>query len=125
MDPPYPGPSPGPPFAGPSSAGPPKISFFSFPPKISLFVHSLGVFSLNFGGVSEGKGPRKCTFGLSGSSCETPAAHQTGPPGLAHDDAENSNVHFWRAPALHTPPKFHEKTPRESTKSEIVGGGTG
>ena len=29
---------------------------------------------------------------------------------------------FWRAPALQTPPKFHEKTPRESIKSEISGG---
>ena len=26
---------------------------------------------------------------------------------------------FWRAPTLQTPPKFHEKTPGESTKSAI------
>ena len=29
---------------------------------------------------------------------------------------------FWRAPALQTPPKFHEKTPRESIRSESSGG---
>ena len=40
----------------------------SAPPTISLFVLSLGVFSLNFGGVFEGRDPQMCTFGLSGSS---------------------------------------------------------
>ena len=32
------------------------------------------------------------------------------------------NVHFG-GHRLQTPPKFHEKTPRESTKSAILGGG--
>ena len=40
-------------------------------------------------------------------------SYQTGPPGLAHDDPENSKRAFWRAPTLQTPPKFHGKTPRE------------
>ena len=46
---------------------------------------------------------------------------ETGPPGLPHDNPENSKRAFWRALALQTPPKFHEKTPRE-TKSVISGG---
>ena len=32
------------------------------------------------------------------------------------------NVHFWRAPALQTPPKFNEKTSREITWSAILRG---
>ena len=46
---------------------------------------------------------------------------QTGPPGLAHDDPENSKRACWRVPALKTPLKFLEKTPRKST-SEMSGG---
>ena len=43
--------------------------------------------------------------------------------GVSHDDAESPNVYFgWLRPSK-TPPKFNEKTPRESTKSEILGGG--
>ena len=62
-------PRPGPPSAGPPSAGPPRISrFFSPlpPPIFALFSLSLGVFSLFFGGVFEGRDPGLCTFGLSG-----------------------------------------------------------
>ena len=55
-------PSPGPPFTWTAlpldrpSPGPPKISlfFFPLPPQNSFFSPSLGVFSLNFGGVFEG-----------------------------------------------------------------------
>ena len=41
------------------SPGPPKISlfFFSLMPEISFFLLSLGVFTLNFGGVFEAPGP--------------------------------------------------------------------
>ena len=47
---------------------PPALSEHSGPPfsRFSFFLHSLGVFSLNFGGVFEGRDPQLCTFGLSG-----------------------------------------------------------
>ena len=62
--------------------GPPKISlFFSLSRrKIRSFLPSLGVFSLNFGGVSEGRDPQMCTFGLSGCRVKPRRLHQTGPP---------------------------------------------
>ena len=43
------------------------------PKNVDLFFSSLEVFSLNFG-VCEGQSPQQYTFGLSGPSCETPAA---------------------------------------------------
>ena len=53
------------------SPGPPKISlFFSLSRrKIRSFLPSLGVFSLNFGGVFEGRDPQMCTFGVLWLSC--------------------------------------------------------
>ena len=46
----------------------PKFRVFFFPSPAPIFVLSLslGVFSLNFGGVFEGRGPQTCTFRLSG-----------------------------------------------------------
>ena len=46
-----------------------------------------------------------------------------GAAGVSHDDPESPNVHFGGPQPSKTPPKFNEKTPRESTKSEILGGG--
>ena len=59
-------PCPGP----PPPPDPPKFRFFFFTSSRLKFhsLCSLGVFSWNFGGG----GPPECTFGLSGSSCETP-----------------------------------------------------
>ena len=51
-----------------------------------------------------------------GLSCEAPAA--LGPPEL-HTNSIHS--HF-RVPALQTPPKFHEKTPKEGRKNENCSG---
>ena len=67
---------PGPPSAGPlPSAGPPKISRCFSLSRLHFRSFSLsGVFSLNFGGVFEGRDPQMCTFGVLGLSCETPAA---------------------------------------------------
>ena len=62
----------GPPSAGPPSIGPPPRTAQNFPlfslsrPFSFFFCLSLGVFSLNFGGVFEGRDPQMCTFGLSG-----------------------------------------------------------
>ena len=87
-------PSPGPPFPWTAQ----NFAFFFFTStaaKFVLFLPSLGVFSLNFGGVFKGRDPQMCTFGLS------KRAHLS-------------------APALQTPPKFHEKTPREGRKERIL-----
>ena len=61
-----PPPRPPPPLDGPS-AGPPKISLFFFSlsrRKFHSFFSLWVVFSLNFGGVFEGRGAQLCTFGL-------------------------------------------------------------
>ena len=88
-------PSGEPPSAGQPSAGPPKISLFFFPPPATFFILlSLGVLSLNFGGVFEGRNPGMCTFGLSGCRVKRRRPHQTGPPGLAHDSPRTPNVHI-------------------------------
>ena len=62
-------PAGGPPSAaGPPPPDPPKCrSLFPSPaPIFALFSLSLGLFSLNFGGVFEGRDPQMCTFALSG-----------------------------------------------------------
>ena len=49
------------------------------------------------------------TFGLSG--CRVKPRQQKGRGGFARQPENSKRVHF-RAPALQTPPKFHEKTPK-------------
>ena len=89
-------------------------SFFSLlPPPFWSFCVSLGVLSLNFGGVFEGR------------SCETPAAPPDRAAGARTRQPENSKRAHFRAPALQTPPKFHAKTPRERKKKENCGGKRG
>ena len=122
-------PSPGPPFPRttlpqdrppPDRPPPDKFrSFFSLSRrKIRSFLPSLGVFSWNFGGVFEDRDPQMCTFGALGLSCETPAA----PPDRA---AENSKRAHLSAPALQTPPKFHEKTSQREKKRTNFPAGEG
>ena len=86
----------GPPSAGPPSEDRPKFrACFSVPrhqPPISLFCLSLCVFSMNFGGFCENRDPQMCTFGLSGCGVK---------------------------PGRFTPPKKHEKTPRERQKAKV------
>ena len=79
--------------------------------KIRSFLPSLGVFSLNFGGVLKTK-TLKCARLALGLSCETPTA--SGPPGLHTTARELQTCTF------ETPPKFHEKTPREGRKEHIL-----
>ena len=100
------------PSAGPPSAGRPKISlfFFPLPPQLSFFLPSFGGLLVDFWWCSEHRSYQMCTLGLSG--CRVKPLHQTGPPGLAHDDPGNSKRAFC-APALQTPLKFNGKTPRE------------
>ena len=55
-------------------------------------------------------------------SCETPAAPPNRAAGARTRQPENSKRAHLRVPALQTPPKFNEKTPRERRKNEISGG---
>ena len=80
------------------STGPPQISLFFF-----CCFPSLGGFLLNFGGVSEGRGSPTYLCGLSGSSCETPAAPPDQPPAL-----QKTSIR---------PPTYQEKTSREKKTS--------
>ena len=60
--------------------GGPKFRAFFFPPRHNClsFFSLLGVLSLNFGGVFEGRNPEMCTFGLSGC-CVKPQTNRVGP----------------------------------------------
>ena len=55
-----------------------------------------------------------------GLSCETPAAPPDRAAGARTRQPENSKRAHLSAPALQTPPKFHEKTTREEEKSEFL-----
>ena len=57
-----------------------------------------------------------------GLSCETPAAPPDRAAGARTRQPENSKRAHFTAPALQTPPKFHERTPRERKKKENCGG---
>ena len=82
---------------------PPKFRVFSISRHNFLSFSLFGVLSLNFGGVFEGPDPEMCTFGLSGCRVNSKRAH-------------------FRAPALQTPPKFHEKTKEREERKKIVAG---
>ena len=111
----------------PPCAGPPfrrtplrwtaqNFAFFFPSPAIRSFVsHCV----LNFGGVFEAPGPLNVHVWALGLWCEAPAA--LGPPGL-HTTTRKFQTCTFQAPALQTPPKFHEKTLRERRKNEISGG---
>ena len=68
--------------------------------------------------------PPPDAFGLSGCRVKPPAAPPDQAAGARTRQPENSKRAHFRAPALQTPPKFHEKTPRE-TQKERNGGGKG
>ena len=111
---------PDPPSSGPPS-GPPKISlFFSpLPHHFCSFCLSLGVFSLNFGGFGEDRGPQMCTFGLLG--CRVKPRRLRGRRGFTREPENSKRAHLTH-PKLQTPPKFHEKTPRQRQKERKWGG---
>ena len=68
----------------------------------------------------ESGAPRSlCALGLS---CETVVAPPDRAAGARTRQPENSKRAHLRVPALQTPPKFNEKTPRETRKNEISGG---
>ena len=45
-----------------------------------------------------------------------------GPPAFPHDSPRTPKRAHFRAPALQTPPKFHEKTPRERKRARMGAG---
>ena len=96
------------PCAGPPYARPPKISLFFSVSRSHFhsFCLSLGVFTLNFGGVFEGQDNQMCTFGVLGQSCETPAA--SGQPGL--------HMTVQRTPYAHIPGLWRFKHHQNSTR---------
>ena len=91
----------------PGGAGSPALIFVLF---LSLRGSSRGILV-----VFETSGPLMCTFGVLRLSCESLAVS------ASHDNQRTRNAHIFRAPALQTPPKFHEKTPpKREEKEEIV-----
>ena len=111
----------GPEGLGAQRLGGPKFrAFFSLSRrKFRSLCLSLGVFSLNFGCFFESLCPQMCTFGLSG--CPVKARRLRGRRGFTGQPENSKGAHF-RSPALQTPPKFNEQTPRERRKNEISGG---
>ncbi len=59
---------------------------------------------------------------LRAKSRTTPTQLSSGPPGLAHDNQRTPNAHISGHLRFKTPPKFHEKTPRETQKRRNSGG---
>ena len=102
----------------PPSPGPPKISLFFFSPAGNFFLSfflSLGVLSLNFGGVFEGRNPEMCTFGLSGCRVEPRRPHQTGPPGL-HTTARELQTRTFERPGASNTTKIPRENPQREKK---------
>ena len=110
------GPKGGGPEGGPKGGGP-QISRFFFPlsrRKIRSFLPSLGVFSLNFGGVFEDWDPQMCTFGLSGTRPGRRGSHTT---------ARELQTCTFERPGASNTTKIPRKGPtREGEKNKNCGG---
>ena len=90
--------------------GPKFRAFFSLSRhKIRSFLPSLGVSSLNFGGVFEGRDPQMCTFGLSG--CRVKPRRLRGRRGFTRQPDNSKRAHL-SAPAF----KNNTKIQREDTQ---------
>ena len=107
------------PSLGRPSPGPPKISlfFFPLPPQNSFFSSLSGCLLVDFWLCDEDRDPQMCTFGLSG--CRVKPRRLRGRRGFTRQPEISNRAHL-SAPALQTPPKFHEKTPREGRKERIL-----
>ena len=109
---------------GAPKGGEPKISrfFFPFPPPFWSFCVSLGVLLVEFWWCLKRRGPEKCTFGVLGLSCASSGGPVWwGRRGFTRQP-ESPNVHILGSRPSKTPPKFHEKTPRETHKDQNGGG---
>ena len=116
----------GAPKGGLRRVGGPKFRAFSslsrhrFTLSVSLWVS----FLVEFWWCLKCRGPEMCTFGVLGLSCASPGGPVWwGRRGFTRQP-ESPNVHISGFPAFKTPPKFNEKTPRE-TQKERNGGGKG
>ena len=92
-------------------------SFFPLPPQNSFFSSLSGGLLVEFRWWFEDENPQMCTFGLSG--CRVKPWRLRGRRGFTRQP-ENSKRALLSAPALQTPPKFHEKDPREGRKERIL-----
>ena len=108
-------PSPGPPF--PCTAQNFAL-FFSSPAAIRSFLPSLGVFSLNFGGVFEGWDPEMCTFGLSGCRVK-PRAPPDRAAGARTRQPELQTCTF-QGPGASNTTKIPREDPQRGKKERIL-----
>ena len=117
------GPSPGPPFPEPPFPWTAQ-NFALFSPSrpiFALFV-SLGVFSLNFGGFCEDRGPQMCTFGLSG--CRVEPRRLLGLPGL-HTTTRELQTCTLEPPGASNTTKIPREDPRREEKRTNYEAGEG
>ena len=99
---------------GAPKGGGPKISRFFFLPRHN-FLSSLswGSFRGILVGFLKGRGPEISTFGVLGLSCTSPGGPVWwGRRGFTRPPENSKRAHL-SAPALLSPPKFHERTPQE------------
>ena len=101
----------------------PKFRSF-FPPPATIFIlHSLSWSPfVEFWWCFRRPEPSNMHVWALWLSCETPAAPPDRAAGARTRQPENSKRAHFTAPALQTPPKFHERTPRERKKKENCGG---
>ena len=98
----------------------PKFRFFPLSRrKIRSFLPSLGVLSWNFGGVLKTKTLKCARLGSLG--CRVKPRRLRGRRGFTRQPENSKRAHL-SAPALQTPPKFHEKTPREGRRTNFAAG---
>ena len=102
---------------GPERVGPEGWGARNFALFFSLSRHHFALFL-----VVEAPEPSMCAFGVFGLSCEVPAAPEAA---LASHYSPRAQTCTFKGSGLpKTPPKFNEKTPRE-TQKERNGGGRG
>ena len=98
--------------------------FFPSPATVYSFSLSCWSFSLNFGGVFEGRNPKMCTFGVLGLSCETPAAPPDRAAGGSHTTARELQTCTFQGPGASNT-KIPRKRPKEREKriKKVAGDG--
>ena len=101
---------PGPPSAGPPLHDPPPPDR----PKFRSFCVSLGVFSLNFGGVLERRSPSMCAFRVLGLSCETSGPTRPGRRG-SHTTARELQTCTFQGPCASNTTKIPREDPQRDT----------
>ena len=106
----------------PDNPPPDRPKFRSFFPSSCHKFHSSFSLLGSFRWIFLAPEPWNVHIWALGLSCETPAAPPDRAAGARTRQPENSKRAHFTAPALQTPPKFHERTPRERKKKETCGG---